>query len=364
MLSRYLYHNDEVKYSIITSILKREDFNECLFWISEYYYSGYEIWNLVWKMYYDFYAINSPKLERFIKKMYEKWIAKKKIVYILHIFKNFYFNPHPSNLTFLVRMKMKTQTTPANSYLGRTPKWLKNFQYKKKYKNLLLSIHKKHYSNIAYYLNRYKKNIEELYNLIVDYYEKIKEINLKKNWKHFEDHLYSNRLHILIALICHLNIPEKEIHIREIHLLIDDAQLKFVVETNTLPDRLYKTLKLKRLFKINPNISCFDLERYTTDIQQILWNHWEYYSYSTPIWKERFDKYEIQINNEEHSIKFKKEDEEIDFYEKYNYEPDEQDKETQEKSIGELIDLTITDWVLYIFKDQVMCLDNKKKYKY
>ena len=79
MLSRYLYHNDEVKYSIITSILKREDFNECLFWISEYYYSGYEIWNLVWKMYYDFYAINSPKLERFITP--DEFENYKKIAY-------------------------------------------------------------------------------------------------------------------------------------------------------------------------------------------------------------------------------------------------------------------------------------------
>ena len=69
---------------------------------------------------------------------------------------------------------------------------------------------------------------------------------------------------------------------------------------------------VNQIFKINPNISCFDLERYTTNIQQILWNHWEYHSYLTPIWKERFDKYEIQINSEEHSIEFKKEDEEID----------------------------------------------------
>ena len=46
-------------------------FKECLFWTSEFYYSGYfiELWNLIWKIYYDFYAIIHPKLEKFIIKI-------------------------------------------------------------------------------------------------------------------------------------------------------------------------------------------------------------------------------------------------------------------------------------------------------
>ena len=63
-LTRFLYQFGEVKHSLIYSVLKKTSFNECLFWTSEFYYSGYflELWKLIWKIYYDFYAIIHPKL--------------------------------------------------------------------------------------------------------------------------------------------------------------------------------------------------------------------------------------------------------------------------------------------------------------
>ncbi len=101
-LTRFLYEFSEVKHSLIYSLLKKTSFNECLFWTSEFYYSGYfiELWDIIWKIYYDFYAIIHPKLERFIIKMKEKWDKKHKIVYILHIFKNFYHNNISSGIVF------------------------------------------------------------------------------------------------------------------------------------------------------------------------------------------------------------------------------------------------------------------------
>ena len=65
ILTRYLYNLNDVKYSFISSILKSDDIKEVLFWASEIYYSGFYdvLYNLIWKVYYDFYAIMNPLLE-------------------------------------------------------------------------------------------------------------------------------------------------------------------------------------------------------------------------------------------------------------------------------------------------------------
>lgn len=55
---------------------------------------------------------------------------------------------------------------------------------------------------------------------------------------------------------------------------------------------------------------------------------------------------------------FSDEDEYDDFYEKYNYEPDEQDKETQYKSIKDLDDVSINE----VLCDEVLDMDMKVIY--
>ena len=42
-----------------------------------------------------------------------------------------------------------------------------------------------------------------------------------------------------------------------------------------------------------------------------------------------------------------------EFYEKYGYEPDEQSKEVQEKSIKKIEKLVLKKWINGLFKDQL-----------
>ena len=72
-LTRLLYCKDEVELMIVYRLLQKQCLNEVLFWIAEYYYSGYtqEAWNLVFKCYYDFYAALNPTIEcSLFKKVY------------------------------------------------------------------------------------------------------------------------------------------------------------------------------------------------------------------------------------------------------------------------------------------------------
>ena len=77
-LTRYLYHIEDVKYSFLTSLLKGDDIKEVLFWTSELYYSGYYniLYNLIWKVYYDFYAVTNPLIEKKINRLNNNLIEK------------------------------------------------------------------------------------------------------------------------------------------------------------------------------------------------------------------------------------------------------------------------------------------------
>lgn len=59
---------------------------------------------------------------------------------------------------------------------------------------------------------------------------------------------------------------------------------------------------------------------------------WLYYAHFTPIWRERIHKYDGIANNEE--IIFNDEKKEDEFYNQFNYEPDEQSIEIFNKCIG------------------------------
>ena len=97
-LTRFLYFKDEVILSLLNTILRRKEnnLNECLFWVSELYYSGYytEIWDILWTIYYDFYAVRNPKLEKFFINNYKKWKNNQEISIVLSIIKNLELTSH------------------------------------------------------------------------------------------------------------------------------------------------------------------------------------------------------------------------------------------------------------------------------
>ena len=70
ILTRFLYIYDEVCISFITSLLKQNSLDECYFWISELYLSGFheQSWELIWFTYYDFYYIHHHLFEEYLSK--------------------------------------------------------------------------------------------------------------------------------------------------------------------------------------------------------------------------------------------------------------------------------------------------------
>ena len=89
ILTRYLYLFDEVGLTFITSLLKKRSLEECYFWISELYLSGFieQSWELLWFVYYDFYYINNPYFRPFIHKKSVEGGLKSALTVVKNLFK-------------------------------------------------------------------------------------------------------------------------------------------------------------------------------------------------------------------------------------------------------------------------------------
>jgi|TARA_B100000795_G_scaffold250087_1_gene218023 hypothetical protein len=338
VLTRYLYLLDEVILSLQQSILQKKGFDECIFWVGELYFSKYydKLWFNIFKFYYNFCAIQYPKYEKKLTSLFKKSTKQNELKNVLNAVYLLYY----SKYTFDVFKLSNIQPVHPNKIYLKTPKWLKDLKIDKKYYNFILSVHKNHKINISFYINKFE-NVDELYEIIKKYYKTTLNMSLNSI-------PYSNKKHILFATIIYLiqeidiiqkkNVFRKYDHVEDIKQLMKD---------NDAFAPLYRTLLVKLRYPINKNIGCYNLKRYNCSmgINKMLWYHWEYFAYSCPLWRERFDAYDIEINHKSKTIEFINEDEEEEFYETHSYEFDEQSLITQNKIIENIPKNSIFDMI-------------------
>ena len=346
-LTRYLYFLDECLYSLMFALIRaqKSSLEEVVFWAGEIYYSGFKdvLWEHIWKMYYDFYAIKYPKYEKKINKLSKELDSFKNVIYLL----NLMYYAKPCYDVFILRMM--NPESPSHAYLGRLPTWLKDLELDKENNKLIRSIHNHKNINVAFYINR-TTDYQKTYNAIKKYYTITHTFKLKN--KNLNSINYANKSHILLALICYLRCDVSEIQQRTIFKKLDDTLLtKEVKFNNDSIEPLYKTLVHKRRFRVSSLIGVFQLERHNTkmkDYKDILRLHWDYFAYNTPLWNERIKLHNGKLDHKKHELIFKNDDDHEAFYEAYNYEPDEQSKEVQEKSIGEINQELGKQWLIGI----------------
>tara|TARA_A100001015_G_C14920870_1_gene684262 strand:+ start:48 stop:1319 length:1272 start_codon:yes stop_codon:yes gene_type:complete len=409
-LTRYLYHLDDVSYSFVTSLLKGDDIKEVLFWTSELYYSGYYdiLYNLIWKVYYDFYALMNPLLEKKINRLNNEIIEKFNSISI-----NTYFNNNEirnknnnesknnenikltikttedetiKNIIFVLyllfsaecidyrvfELRFLNPLAPVSTPLKieiKNIKWLKklkselskeNIKLSKTEELLLINIHNNNDNNynndnnIKYYL--LKLDVYRSYYILKKYYSIVKNIKLKERHNYLKEILYEDKYHILIALICYFELDENEIVNKRITIkkYNNDFYNYFCETNNTNNIKPYNVLKEKRDYSINTNIGCFkiNLNKFNNICKlQILNNYWEYYCNFSPIWKDRFEKYNCIFQNK--NAIFKNDDYLEEFYELYGYEPDEQSNITKFKSVCKIKNNNIQEWLNYIFDEEI-----------
>lgn len=356
--TRYLYEKDEVKLALITSILNKKE--EAVFWAYELYYSGfvYELVELFLNMYYDFYASLNPSFENYlhikIKLLFnkegeqelEKEAEKEELLAV--IVNNFMTRPFTCDVFFMRKL--------AKELVFVIP-FVKEYQKKCDFtiirSELKRLIEIEDYLTVAriIFYEIYGVHLKHVLELIVDHFM-LKGLVLKKkailtdfDTKIQNDYQIEKRL--VFSRLIHFASLSKKIKMgRNLYVRIEpeDVVMYETIKVNlaqkgngsktaVLP--AYKILPIATMYTIDQDnyLSLFRLKRETMDITEAYLNHWLYHASFSPLWKKRIDQHHGKIIHSKKTVEFEDEDEEEIFYEHYGFEPDEQKKEIQNKTI-------------------------------
>ena len=353
ILTRYLYFLDEVLRCFVVSTVGKRSFDECVFWLSEVYYSGFQerMIECLWKTYYDFYAVTYPKYESKLVRLMAAWKKSGDLHHLLYVV-NMLYHSKPDGLVFYLRML--NPVSPASVYTGRLPKWLKDLGLSKQIRKLVRSIHKDNMTNVAFYLGDFGgcEDSYACYNAVKKYFSAKHDMNLSD--VELDAVPYSDKSHIVLALICYLLRDPEDIKKKSVFRKLEkDVATKCISFNGSCPDSAYETLPRKRLYSISGLIGYGPLDRYcvtddngaSLETDHLMWRHWEYFAYGSPLWKERFDVCGAQENHTKRIMTFPDDDKLDTFYEKYGYEPDEQSREVQDRAARAVEPLQLKEWL-------------------
>lgn len=341
--TRYLYEKEEVKISLITSILNKKE-DDALFWAFELFYSGFtsELTELIWDLYYNFYATMNPGFEKYLSvKMRIQTTTEcddNDAKMLASLITNFMIRPHTVDV-FILRQMVKQYDFDINS------------QDVSEIVNLLEA---DDFVMLAYLVMNTDEEhkLWEIHLSIIEYFKKM---GLTLNCKHEVDSYKKitsvleniiNKQTVLLSRIIHYSVLMKKIPLgKNLFIQIDLSEI-IMYETvepisepregellPTLP--AYKILPLVTKLYIDENnyLSLFQLKREKHDIVDAYRSNWEYHASFSPLWQERIKLYNGIIEHDRRKVTFSDDDDLENFYENYGLEPDEQKKETQEKTI-------------------------------
>lgn len=316
VFTRLLYLKEEVMYSFVSTMIHDKPSDKPLFWFSELYFSKFygECIQLIYFVYFNFYALHHPSLITFIDDNILYWKENSSIDTLYEILFCF-MKCHKSSIVFEAYFTSKNNLfKKITLFRGKKPNSLS--KYSSKLQLFLQSIIKKNIKNIIYYFQNIP--IEDIHDTLQDFYD----VSLKKD------------LARILYFVLQKVVPLKEMPMKKISLSRIKTHYDF---SFVFGGQNYKLLKKHRIYDIEDNIGVFNLDRFTLfdhgTLKNAYWYNWEYFSRHCPYWKEKFDEFDVEFDHEKEKPIFKNDDDFEDFYENYNLEPDEQSIETQYKSI-------------------------------
>lgn len=276
---------ENIKLLFVTSMLEKKNANSIRLFrkIYDYYKEQNkldDIYDFLWVVYYDFYAINNPLFQLYIDKKYMKWVKTYDISLLLCIIKNMIKRQSKSSV-FLLR-KYMSHGKMTKIYIGRRPKkyeWLDNFD--KKYHDLLRAIYNKDYENIANIINKITddENIYKYFKVFMIFLKTIISENntldgygkgnekIKLIEKDFDvvvellkNTTYKNKKHIFLSCICFSFNNDEEIDTSEVYFIDNEKDKKLFNNIDGEVDA--ELLELFKMFGINNKIiynnECYD----------------------------------------------------------------------------------------------------------
>ena len=357
VFTRYLYLKDEVKLSLLVSILKKSD--DAIFWAYELYYSGFktELFEFIWHIYYAFFATLNPSFEAYLLNKRNELLKDDKLVsaivqdLIIRPFNTDIFFLNIICKTFEIECKYKDIIDELKNNMKSCMRNSSDL-----YEQLMLWIDTQDYRSIAQFILNDKnvknkgnnKNLnslftnEYIYGYAIDaFMSTFPGLKLAKNrlLKEFCSGEKSD-LVLLAKIMTLFSLKEKLVKGKNFYITIspeDIVQYETILPTDEV--RAYRILKTACICGIDDlkHLSLFKLERDTLASPAILLdlynNKWLYQASFSPEWFDRIRSHRGYINYVNQKVEFVDEDQQQVFFSKYGYEPDEQLTSVKEKSI-------------------------------
>jgi hypothetical protein len=345
-----MYDKSEVEIALIVSIINKTD--DALFWAYELYYSGYmtHLIELLWKIYYDFYATLNASFEKYLYNKLKSGIIDAQI--LCSIINNFMIRPYTIDV-FILRQLVKQLDSEVEEH--------------DRMNDLL---HKEDFISLAYViLNTTPPEVDIISNVIVFFnraglsLNSISEIN---SYTKITSILpFINPLDILLSRVIHWFVLLKKLKVgKNLFVHTDPADIvmyetiltDLTMQGNTSKFPLLPILQARNIlshaaiyFIDQYNyLSLFKSKREKHNIVNAYYNHWEYYASSTPLWQYRINKCNGIVDHNSMSITFEDEDDKELFYLHYGLDTEEQPIRVQEKSIKPII--KEQDWSMFYYK--------------
>ena len=143
--------------------------------------------------------------------------------------------------------------------------------------------------------------------------------------------IYNSGDDITCVLVPPKNEPKKKKFI--IKMTMKDIDIYKTIEPQTMKN--WKILSYMCRYPIRTNVNhIFGTER-PENIEDVYnSDHWLYYAFRSPVWKERILCFEGKMDDEKREIIFPNDDAFDEFYDCWGYEPDEQSTEVKEMFMG------------------------------
>ena len=330
VFTRYLYLKDEVKLSLLISVLNKH--TDAIFWAYELFYSGFqlEMFQLIWTIYYDFFATLNPSFEVYLLKKQIEILSTNANANTLisAIIQDLCIREYNTDIFKLRQITKMFEVTPEYSNENPNPKTLKEVTNQIKIWGA-----KRDYASIGYYILSHNTQFD-LFEILLslDVHSRVLK-GFPKTIQNATDMSICHKIIGLVKILTHLMDIDKDksyveskkyIRVKPHDIIMYDTINDTDTNTNILT---YKVLQTACICGIDDlkYLSLFHLERYTTKkLQEIYNEHWLYHASFSPIWKQRIQLYRGYVDYTNQTVVFINDEWLESFYDNFGYEPDEQ----------------------------------------
>jgi len=313
ILTRYLYLKKEVILYLILDILERKD--NAIYWACELYNSGFqiELFEILWKIYYNFFASLNPSYEAYLFKKQIQVIEKNDSCekHIATIVRDFLLRPYNADVFLL---KTYNETFENNVTTNDIDNWVKNNDY----------------ISISFYiLNNKSTEMTNIYNQFLDAFAMTgtKKSTLMKQFQKIKtkSNIQLCEKTILLAKIMALFQKTKEI---KKYALIDEDDIRHLKNNMWIDLPAWKILRFARISKEPKQHFGWGItDKMNNQFKEILHSvnkKWLYHASFSPLWYDRIKQFRGFVNHVSMCVDFVDEMDEDAFCQHFDYEPDEQ----------------------------------------